>query len=246
LPGAVTCYEAGNYKHLERIDTTENVVYITFDDGPFRTGDDGYQATVQLLDIIKAWNLENSPQAHATFMVNGIRAEQDGDHESVTQTIVTEYHHKLGNHSYHHPQPFQNQSGDQIRHEVIRNRLVAIKILGNASDVTNLFRPPGEMGWPAQSPPQVPVNAIASAGHVTVVHTDDVQGYDSGMNQQQVFEQVRNKFLALSEAQRKGAIVLLHNGRPFTTEDVPSILDFFKDQGYTVQPLPTNVAPPRK
>jgi peptidoglycan/xylan/chitin deacetylase (PgdA/CDA1 family) len=127
---------------------------------------------------------------------------------------------------------------------VIRNRLVVIKILGDASNLSNLLRPPGEMGWPGTPPNQDAINAIASAGHVTVFH--NVSGEDGGLQQQQVLENVQNDFLNLSEAERKGALVLLHNGRPYTTEDVPAILDFFKDQGYAMHSLPLAMVPPMK
>jgi peptidoglycan/xylan/chitin deacetylase (PgdA/CDA1 family) len=244
LPGAVTCYEAGYYKHLERIDTTDQIVYITFDDGPY-VNDAGLQDTAILLSAIQTWNESNTPAARVTFMVCGIKAEMNEAHEDVTRTIVGPPHnHKLGNHSYHHPQPFAQRSADEIRQEVIRNRLVVIKILGDAGNLSILFRPPGEMGWPGTPPNQDAINAIASAGHVTVFH--NVTGNDSGLAQQQVLENVQSTFFKLSEAERKGAIVLLHNGRQYTTEDVPAILDFFQEQGYAMHSLPIAMVPPLK
>jgi hypothetical protein len=149
LPGGVTAYEQGRYRAVLRREIQNSIVYITYDDGPYVNDSFSptidYDDMINLLNVIQDHNNANpTHQVHVTLMFNGVRIEQDTDHEDITRRSVADFGHTLGNHSYRHPQPFSQRSADAIRHEVIRNRLVMIKVVGSAGSITNALRPPGE------------------------------------------------------------------------------------------------------
>ncbi|OEH86982.1 polysaccharide deacetylase [Desulfuribacillus stibiiarsenatis] len=70
---------------IHKVDTTEKVVALTFDDGPTKN-------TGEVLDILKALDVK------ATFFVTGREIEENMDE---AKRIVLE-EHELGNHSYSH------------------------------------------------------------------------------------------------------------------------------------------------
>jgi peptidoglycan-N-acetylglucosamine deacetylase len=74
-------------KLVDRVDTQEKVIALTYDDGPHPT------ATSQLLDVL------NRHQVKATFFVLGKQAEMYPD----TIRHMVDRGHEVGNHSYSHP-----------------------------------------------------------------------------------------------------------------------------------------------
>ena len=99
-----------------RIDTDENLLYLTFDDGPHP------EATPFVLDELKKFN------AKATFFCVGKNVKENF---SMYQRIIAEGH-KVGNHTYNHLNGWKTDDKKYV--EDIQK---ATKIIDS-----NLFRPP--------------------------------------------------------------------------------------------------------
>jgi peptidoglycan/xylan/chitin deacetylase (PgdA/CDA1 family) len=123
-----------------RISTAENVVYLTFDDGPYIEADVPARATATtatLLDrLSELRNVVGDPDLSATFFINGWTfvkpepiqsAPEEPDHpfavarRAVGQAILAEGH-DLANHSQHHRNPWGLPGGtpdvEQMKEEI--------------------------------------------------------------------------------------------------------------------------------
>lgn len=107
---------------VHRVDTTEKVIALTFDDGP------SPQYTDQVLAVLAAYHVK------ATFFVTGAEA---GRHLTQTQKLVTAGH-QLGNHSFSHPRMLL-LSPNRIADEITQTDAV-IRQAGYLDDI--VFRPP--------------------------------------------------------------------------------------------------------
>jgi peptidoglycan/xylan/chitin deacetylase (PgdA/CDA1 family) len=101
---------------LWRVDTTEKVLYLTFDDGPIP------ELTPWVLDVLKA------NDAKATFFCMGRNVVS---HPELFQRLVDEGH-AVGNHTWDHPSGWRTSRFDYFR-SVLRCQRVTR---------TDLFRPP--------------------------------------------------------------------------------------------------------
>jgi len=104
-----------------RINTTQKVVSLTFDDGPSKNVD-------EILNILKSENVK------ATFFLNGSSIEK---HMDATVKIV-ETGHEIGNHSYLHNRLLL-KSYDSIKEEIEKTDSL-IQIAGYNQEIH--FRPP--------------------------------------------------------------------------------------------------------
>jgi len=102
--------------HLWRVPTTENVLYLTFDDGPTPN------ITSKTLEILEKYN------AKASFFCLGRNAEH---HPELVKRIV-EKGHRLGNHSYSHLKGFRTATDIYLEDVKLAARFLK----------TKLFRPP--------------------------------------------------------------------------------------------------------
>lgn len=107
---------------VHRVDTTEKVIALTFDDGP------SPQYTDAVLAVLAAYHVK------ATFFVTGAEA---GRHLTQTQKLVTAGH-QLGNHSFSHPRMLL-LSPNRIADEITQTD-AAIRQAGYLDDI--VFRPP--------------------------------------------------------------------------------------------------------
>lgn len=98
------------------IDTKEEEIYLTFDDGPHP------EVTPQVLDILKTYD------AKATFFCVGKNIVENSD---VYQRIIADGH-QVGNHTYSHNNGWKNSN-----YRYLKSYLKCQNIVG-----TNLFRPP--------------------------------------------------------------------------------------------------------
>ncbi|MCW3076059.1 MAG: polysaccharide deacetylase [Bacteroidetes bacterium] len=103
-------------KALWKVDTTEKIIYLTFDDGPIPG------LTEWVLDVLKEFN------AKATFFCVGDNILKN---PGVFERIKSE-RHTVANHTMHHIKGFKNNVKDYLN-EVEQCRA----LVGN-----NLFRPP--------------------------------------------------------------------------------------------------------
>lgn len=108
---------------VQRVETEERVVALTFDDGPTP------EYTDQILLELEAHH------ATATFYLTGAAAE---DNPEAVASIVRAGH-EIGNHSYSHPRMYFIP-GSVVAHEIERTD-DAIRAAGYTGPIT--FRPPG-------------------------------------------------------------------------------------------------------
>ena len=116
-------YWVKNHLVITRINTTDKVVALTFDDGPDPA------TTPAVLESLAKNNV------HATFFVVGQRAEK----YPALLKKTSKAGHEIGNHSYSH-KDFNRVNGAEIRSEITRTNDIINKITGQK---TFLFRPPG-------------------------------------------------------------------------------------------------------
>ncbi len=105
---------------VHRVETTEKVVALTFDDGPW-----GHEYILPLL---------RDYDAKATFFVVGTQIER---HMPIAEQIVSEGH-ELGNHSYHHPRMVLRTIG-WVREQIEKTDQL-IREAGYRGEIR--FRPP--------------------------------------------------------------------------------------------------------
>ena len=110
-------------KALCRVKTTENVVYLTFDDGP------DAEQTPQVLDVLKRNN------ATATFFCIGSRI---AGNEQILKRIIDEGH-TIGNHSFSHTNSFPLFSSRRMIADIEQCQKAIQSVTGTAP---TLFRPP--------------------------------------------------------------------------------------------------------
>jgi len=101
---------------LFRILTTDNILYLTFDDGPDTV------STPQLLDILARYNIR------VVFFCNGKAAEKNPE----LMKLISSRGHLLGNHSYNHLDGWRTDSVKYI--EDVRK--------ASAFTSDKIFRPP--------------------------------------------------------------------------------------------------------
>ncbi len=103
-------------KALWRVDTTEKIVYLTFDDGPIP------EITPWVIRLLKDENIK------ASFFCVGENVQK---YPEVFQQVLEEGH-SAGNHTFNHMQGLKSENNDYIT-----NIEKADKLIG-----TSLFRPP--------------------------------------------------------------------------------------------------------
>ncbi|MCK5907135.1 MAG: polysaccharide deacetylase family protein, partial [Flavobacteriales bacterium] len=105
-----------------RVNTSEKILYLTFDDGPTE------EVTDFVLEELKKYN------AKATFFCLGLRALNN----PFLMNALFVDGHGIGNHSFSHPNGFRTKIGDYLDDVKKADDVIA----------SNLFRPPyGKMKW---------------------------------------------------------------------------------------------------
>ncbi|MDO7173409.1 polysaccharide deacetylase family protein [Mariniflexile sp. AS56] len=113
------------------IATNDNVIYLTFDDGPTP------EITTWTLDTLKAFN------AKATFFCIGNNIEK---HPEIFQHILDEGH-AIGNHTNNHIKGWKTKAKDYLENvslceSVFKNKIPHSGTGNSPSPIVNLFRPP--------------------------------------------------------------------------------------------------------
>ncbi len=116
-------YWVKNHLVINRVNTSEKAVALTFDDGPDPATTPAVLAALAKHDV------------KATFFVLGQRAEANPK----LLKEISSAGHELGNHSYSH-KDFNKLTGSEIRSEIVRTNEIIEKLSGQK---TILFRPPG-------------------------------------------------------------------------------------------------------
>jgi peptidoglycan/xylan/chitin deacetylase (PgdA/CDA1 family) len=107
---------------ISRGDTKENLVALTFDDGPSEL------ITKQILNLLDKYSVK------ATFFVSGVNAVH---HPDIINDIIGRGH-TIGNHSYNHSPFLMLRSYDTLYQEIF----TAQEVLLNIGIKTRAFRPP--------------------------------------------------------------------------------------------------------
>lgn len=108
-------------KAISFVNTSENILAITFDDGPTNY-------TPQILEILDKY------QAKATFFCIGKQIEK---HPDIFKKIIASGH-QIGNHTYLHSKNFGFYNQQKVRKEILQTD----QLIKQFTNDTILFRPP--------------------------------------------------------------------------------------------------------
>ena len=188
---------------------------ITFDDGPDPDWTPG------ILDILK------EKKVSATFFMLGANMEK---HPDLVRRIVREGH-MIGVHTYTHPN-IAEVSEERARLEFNATQRLIESITGKS---TVLFRPPYNADTnPHDAEELVPVKLAQAMGYMTV--TEDIDPEDWARPGVEAMLEV------IKTGRQQGAtVVLLHDAggdREQTVEALPQIIDYLRNRGDTILPLP--------
>lgn len=189
---------------------TDQIVYLTFDDGP----DD--KNTPAILDILQA------EQVPATFYVLGSMVEQNPE---VLKRIFEEGH-AIGNHSYNHnyrelytsPWAYIEQfiKTDEIIMEQIGVRPLITRAPGGTAGVFN------QSYW----------DMVKSMGYVE--HDWNIATQDATRSRPNASTQINNVLRQLGKNPPQTVILLMHSsaGKEETVKALPELIHLFRDWGY--------------
>ncbi|MGO1469608.1 MAG: polysaccharide deacetylase family protein [Tissierella sp.] len=191
------------------------VAYLTFDDGPSKT------VTPKILNILNDYNIK------ATFFILGNMAE---DSPELIKKIKANGH-SIGNHTYSHKYDYIYASLNNFLGEINQTENILKNILGNDFK-TNLLRMPGGSFGSDRAPYK---QAAIDRGY-RVVDWDALNGDAEGKH-----VPVNQLISRLKETVKgqKEVVVLMHDayGKETTTQALPSIIKYLKNQGYSFKPL---------
>lgn len=230
----------------EKIPAGENVVYLTFDDGPYADGDGAHVSDDRLIEIM----LEK--KATGTFFCQGPWIIKN---PALVKRII-DSGNNIGNHTYHHP-PDGCSMGpvtcDECRkleylnpawqmREILWCRtafMMAMK--GDRKGLTNYFRSPHGSGvYGYRNHPANPdvIARIASAGYVIINGNIMLSDARKPLSKGALIRAYRSYFRRKEPGVYRGEILWLHSGLKPTAEALPEILDMLHEKGYRVSALP--------
>ncbi len=201
-PGVQHAVDIDKYDAYYVGDTSEKVVYLTFDEGY----ENGY--TGEILDILKEKNVQ------AAFFLTESYIERN----IPLVTRMIEEGHTPGNHSVTHPS-LPTLSDDEVRSEILDNERYFKETTGY--DIAPFFRPPnGEYS-------ERTLAITQSLGYKTIfwsfAHRDWLVDDQPPVDEtyQMVMDGLHN-----------GEIILLHAVSESNTKALPDIIDSIRAQGY--------------
>ena len=202
----------------------KKVVFLTFDDGTSKTN------TPEVLRILKENNIK------ATFFSTGSNIENGG--ETAKDLVRQEFNsgHAIANHSYSHDfkllYPGRNLDMEAFKADYEKNDKLLKSILGE-NFTTHVMRcPGGYMSWKNMDPLKDYLNENKIASIDWNALNADAEGPKK--NAQQLVD------FAIKTAQGKEMVVLLMHdtyGKEETVKALPSIIKYFKDNGYEFRTL---------
>jgi len=198
-------------KIINRLNTTEKLVALSFDDGPTKA------ATRQVLDILAA------AAVPATFFMIGDRMEAEPE----LAQAVHRAGHDIGYHTLHHTWLLPFRTKQVIRTNIRASQRVAEEVLGQPDVLVPLFRPPH--GW--RTPWML--QAVAQAGLVPIFWWVMTLDYRERTSTRYIVKRVIKRT-------KPGTIIVLHDGiaedpkaqRDHMLEALPVIIKTLQAQGY--------------
>jgi peptidoglycan/xylan/chitin deacetylase (PgdA/CDA1 family) len=236
-------------KVFERIPTKENVVFLTFDDGPYTEGDGAQIPNEKLLSILKSKN------ATGTFFFQGPWIWKNA--EVVRQTIAQGSN--VGNHTFHHPpdgyfmgpiacdkkEKLAGLDGAWQDREVLWERVALRYVMGdNNKGITNYFRSPhgsGVVDYPKKPASPDVIKRICSNGHIVINGNLNLSDARSQLSKAELVRTYRDYFGKGEQCAHRGEILWLHSGVRATADALPEIISFLQGKGYRVAALPQNL-----
>lgn len=175
------------------------------------TFDDGpHEMTLSVLEVLQQYNVK------ATFFCIGKNIEA---HPEILKKIV-EQGHTIGNHSYSHADFFDFYRKNRVIAEIKKTDILIETILGKK---TTLFRPPYGVTNPSIR------RALAVTKHKTIGW--NIRSLDGvKKNEQFIFNRIIKRIAP-------GGIVLLHDTSLQTVHVLEQLLQFLKNNNYTVVSL---------
>lgn len=218
---AYKCKDVSNWINNPSSYTGEDkLVFLTFDDGPSEI----YTNTV--LDILKNYGV------HATFFIVGSAA--DKDHAKPILEREMKEGHAIGLHSYTHNYShlYPNRVGNttNILEEVEKNRLAIAKSLGE-DFYTTIFRyPGGHMSWKNLNQAD---EALVKKGIHNIdwnVLTGDAEAAGSRRDLQGALANIKEDMTMRGNP--KVVVVLMHDMKAKSVNELPQIIEYFSSLGY--------------
>jgi len=196
-------YQNAKYEVIEKADTTDKVISLTFDDW----GSD-YTVT-KILDLLKEYNVK------ASFFLRANGAE----HNPNLARAIVEEGHDVANHTYSHP-VITTLTPEQLQDEVVKAHQVITEAIQQKP--TMLFRPP------TGAFDEETAKVIAATGYTTLAMYDVTTfDWDTNIKAKDIIN-IINK-----ETTSGSIILLHMLDGLHTLEALPVVIDKLREQGYT-------------
>ncbi|MGL4739928.1 MAG: polysaccharide deacetylase family protein [Sarcina sp.] len=199
---------------------TQKEIFLTFDDGPSMTN------TPKILNILKQYGV------HGTFFVVGSNIQTQQDKDILKQEILEG--NAIANHSYTHDYrklyPGNSVSVSAFMNEMNKTNDALKSVLGSNFNARVVRMPGGYMSRAYYHDKNLPaLNAAFSKDGVTSIDWSAETG--DAESKPYTPEQLLNN--AIKETKGQTHIVLLmHDIKSKTVESLPSIIEYYKQQGY--------------
>ncbi len=206
--GNATFAELAEYNAYYAQDTTDKVIYLTFDAG-YENGN-----TAPILDALKKHN------APATFFVVGTFIKENPD----LVKRMTEEGHIVGNHTYSHPDMSQIADKESFQHELKQVEDLYEQAVG--SPMTRFYRPP--QGKYSTSNLAMAKELGYKTFFWSLAYVDWYQ--DNQPTKEEAFDKLLTRI-------HPGAIVLLHSTSSTNARILDELLSKWEKMGYEFRAL---------
>ena len=215
---------AEKLKKYDYSNNGEKIVFLTFDDGTSTTN------TPKVLDILKKEGVK------ATFFITGQNVEYGG--EKARDLIKQEFNegHAIANHSYTHDvkklYPNRVLDIDAFKEDFKKNEELIKSVLGDNFSTRVLRCPGGYMSWKGMEPldKYLDENKLISIDWNAL--NADAEGKKKNAKELADY--------AIKTAEGKEMVVMLMHdtyGKEETVKALPTIIKYFKDNGYEFRTL---------
>ncbi len=197
--------------YIWNIDTTENVMYLTFDDGPTP------EVTDWVLHLLAQYN------AKATFFCIGDNVQK---YPEIFQRVIVAGH-SIGNHTQNHLKGWKTKTKMYLDDVLKAQDTISKQYQNTQYEIQYLFRPPYGKIKPKQG------KSILEKGYQIVMW--DVLSFDWDKNVSQI-----NCLNNVISKATKGSIVVFHDSAKASNNmkyALPKVLEHFSEKGYTFKAL---------
>ena len=203
------------YGLVNKLDTNQKIVFLTFDDGPHPA------VTQKILDILASENIK------AVFFMIGNNMIQYPD---IVEKIYLSGH-DIANHSFNHTR-LDNLFGDNLTYEIEETNKTYKDILGITP---HFFRPPGgrfnNMIYELiRKNNLIPIGWEINTGDYLDNNKKQINSVELEAKVKQVLNKVYSNL-------KPGAIILMHNGNDICIQSLPLVIKYVKEKGYQFKKL---------